>query len=47
MVHPYLRRRAEKEKVDYPSPHPSEGDADELKTILKDTYGVPCSRNRR
>ena len=41
MVHPYLRRRAGKEKVEYPSPHPLEGKADELKTILKDTYGVP------
>ena len=41
MVHPYLRRRANKEKVEYPSPHPWEGDADELKAILKDTYGVP------
>ncbi|WP_417841016.1 error-prone DNA polymerase [Terasakiella sp.] len=33
MVHPYLRRRTGKEKVDYPS--------DELKSVLQRTYGVP------
>jgi error-prone DNA polymerase len=33
MVHPYLRRRMGKEKVDYPS--------DQLKAILKRTLGVP------
>lgn len=33
MVHPYLRRRDEKEAVEYPSP--------ELKEILKRTLGVP------
>ena len=33
MVHPYLRRRENKEKPDYP--HPS------LRTILGKTYGVP------
>ncbi|HZX77747.1 error-prone DNA polymerase [Lysobacter sp.] len=33
MVHPYLRRRMDKEKVDYPSP--------EVKTILEPTLGVP------
>src|SRR6185312_11049396 len=33
MVHPYLRRRMGKEKVDYPSPA--------LKAILKRTLGVP------
>jgi error-prone DNA polymerase len=33
MVHPYLRRRMGKEKVDYPSP--------ELKAILERTLGVP------
>ena len=33
MVHPYLRRRSGKEKVDYPSP--------ELKEVLSKTYGVP------
>ncbi len=33
MVHPYLRRREEKDKVDYPSPV--------LKTILKKTLGIP------
>lgn len=33
MVHPYLRRRAGKEKVDYPHP--------DLEPILKRTYGVP------
>ncbi|MDV7341258.1 error-prone DNA polymerase [Terasakiella sp. A23] len=33
MVHPYLRRRMGKEKVDYPSK--------ELEDVLKRTYGVP------
>ncbi|WP_261300266.1 error-prone DNA polymerase [Sphingomonas alpina] len=40
MVHPYLRRRSEVEKVDYPSPAPPH-DPDELKTLLGKTYGVP------
>jgi error-prone DNA polymerase len=33
MVHPYLRRRANKEKVDYPSP--------EVAAVLERTLGVP------
>ncbi|MBB3810213.1 error-prone DNA polymerase [Pseudochelatococcus contaminans] len=33
MVHPYLRRREDKEKVDYPTP--------ELKKVLGKTLGVP------
>lgn len=33
MVHPYLRRRQGKEKVEYPKP--------ELKEVLQKTYGVP------
>ncbi|WP_288934398.1 error-prone DNA polymerase [uncultured Sphingomonas sp.] len=41
MVHPYLRRRAGKEAADLPSPDPRFGPADELQTLLKDTYGVP------
>ena len=41
MIHPYLRRRAEKEAVDYPSPDPAFGPPDELRNLLKDTYGVP------
>ena len=41
MVHPYLRRRAGKEAVDYPSPAPEHGPADELKLLLGETYGVP------
>ena len=41
MVHPYLRRRAGKEVVDFPSPDPAFGPADELRTLLKETYGVP------
>ena len=41
MVHPYLRRRAGKEKPDFPSPDPRHGPPDELRTLLKDTYGVP------
>ncbi|RCW88923.1 error-prone DNA polymerase [Paracoccus lutimaris] len=39
MVHPYLRRRAGIETVDYPSPR--DGDPDELKNILNRTLGVP------
>src|SRR3546814_7876681 len=38
MVHPYLRRRQEKEKVVYPSPAPPP-DADELKGVLGRTLG--------
>jgi error-prone DNA polymerase len=41
MVHPYLRRRAEKEKVTYPSPHPDHGPANELEALLGKTHGVP------
>ncbi len=39
MVHPYLRRRAKLETVDYPGP--KDGDPDELKNILFRTEGVP------
>ncbi|MEG8047972.1 error-prone DNA polymerase [Sphingomonas aerolata] len=41
MVHPYLRRRSGKEKVDFPSPHPRFGPPDELQQLLRFTYGVP------
>jgi len=44
MVHPYLRRREEVKngkEPEYPAPHPSEGDRDELKEVLKRTLGVP------
>jgi len=41
MVHPYLRRRQNLEPVVYPSPHPSQGPANELESVLKRTYGVP------
>jgi error-prone DNA polymerase len=41
MVHPYLRRRAGKEPVDYPSPDPRHGPPDELRQLLSHTYGVP------
>ncbi|WP_299322934.1 error-prone DNA polymerase [Parasphingopyxis sp.] len=41
MVHPYLKRRSGKERVDYPSPHPDHGPADELEKILERTKGVP------
>ncbi len=41
MVHPYLRRRAKKEVVVYPSPSPEHGPPDELKVLLGETYGVP------
>jgi len=39
MVHPYLRRRAGQEAVDFPAPQ--NGDPDELKNILLRTEGVP------
>jgi error-prone DNA polymerase len=41
MVHPYLKRRAGKEVVTYPSPYPEEGPHDELECILGRTLGVP------
>ena len=41
MVHPYLRRRKGIEPVDYPSPDPACGPADELERVLKKTLGVP------
>ncbi len=41
MVHPYLRRRNGQEKVEYPSPAPEHGPADELKRVLGKTLGVP------
>lgn len=41
MVHPYLRRRKGTEAVTYPSPAPEHGPADELKSILHRTLGVP------
>ncbi|HXK53784.1 MAG TPA: error-prone DNA polymerase, partial [Hyphomicrobiales bacterium] len=40
MVHPYLRRRAGTEAVDYPSPAPPH-DPDELRRVLHRTLGVP------
>jgi error-prone DNA polymerase len=41
MVHPYLRRRNNIEKVSYPSPSPAHGDKDELYRVLHKTLGVP------
>jgi error-prone DNA polymerase len=41
MVHPYLRRREGKEKVEYPGPSPEHGPGDELRKILERTLGVP------
>ncbi|WP_200940731.1 error-prone DNA polymerase [Sphingomonas sp. Leaf339] len=41
MVHPYLRRRAGKEKVVFPAPDPNHGPPDELQQLLRFTYGVP------
>ncbi|MBN8940733.1 MAG: error-prone DNA polymerase [Rhizobiales bacterium] len=41
MVHPYLRRRNDQEKVSYPSPSPEHGPADELVEVLEKTKGVP------
>ncbi len=40
MVHPYLRRRAGKEKVEFPSPKPPH-DPHELSHLLGKTKGVP------
>ncbi|WP_324754985.1 error-prone DNA polymerase [Roseovarius sp. Pro17] len=40
MVHPFLRRRSGKDKVEYPSPGPAH-DPDELRNILGRTMGVP------
>ncbi|MEI6572617.1 MAG: error-prone DNA polymerase [Alphaproteobacteria bacterium] len=41
MVHPYLRRRQGKERVNYPSPSPAHGPKDELERVLGKTLGVP------
>jgi error-prone DNA polymerase len=41
MVHPYLRRRCGDEPVQFPSPHPDHGPADELRQVLGKTMGVP------
>jgi error-prone DNA polymerase len=41
MVHPYLRRREGTEPVEFPSPSPEHGDADELEQVLRKTCGVP------
>jgi error-prone DNA polymerase len=41
MVHPYLRRRNNQEKVSYPSPSPRHGEKDELYKVLHKTLGVP------
>jgi error-prone DNA polymerase len=41
MVHPYLKRRAQAQKVTFPSPHPAHGPANELEEVLEKTYGVP------
>jgi error-prone DNA polymerase len=41
MVHPYLRRRSGEEAIDFPSPHPEHGPADELRQVLGKTMGVP------
>jgi error-prone DNA polymerase len=41
MVHPYLRRRSGKEKVEFPAPGSAFGHADELKDVLGKTMGVP------
>jgi error-prone DNA polymerase len=41
MVHPYLRRRNGEEAIVFPSPAPEHGPSDELKVLLKETFGVP------
>ncbi|MET3526342.1 error-prone DNA polymerase [Phenylobacterium koreense] len=40
MVHPYLRRREGKDRIDYPKPKPPH-DPNELRDILQKTLGVP------
>jgi error-prone DNA polymerase len=41
MVHPYLRRRSGAETIEFPSPSPEHGPADELYRVLHKTMGVP------
>ncbi|NBB51354.1 DNA polymerase III subunit alpha [Rhizobium sp. CRIBSB] len=41
MVHPYLRRRKGQEAVEYASPAPEHGPANELEQVLGKTLGVP------
>ncbi|HEX4694100.1 error-prone DNA polymerase [Sphingomonas sp.] len=41
MVHPYLRRRAKKERVRFPKPSSEFGPPDELVNVLGKTEGVP------
>jgi len=41
MVHPYLRRRDGLEPISFPAPSPEHGSADELRSILGKTLGVP------
>jgi error-prone DNA polymerase len=41
MVHPYLKRRSNKEPVTFPCPDPEHGPPDELERILGRTLGVP------
>ncbi|HEY7853278.1 MAG TPA: error-prone DNA polymerase, partial [Caulobacteraceae bacterium] len=41
MVHPYLRRREGLEAVEFAAPSPEHGPADELKSVLGKTLGVP------
>jgi error-prone DNA polymerase len=41
MVHPYMRRRAGEEPVDYPSPAPEHGSSEELHGVLGKTLGIP------
>ncbi|WP_460448477.1 error-prone DNA polymerase [Alsobacter sp. SYSU BS001988] len=41
MVHPYLKRRQNRERVVYPRPSPEHGPPDELERVLGKTLGVP------
>jgi len=41
MVHAYLRRRNDQERVSYRSPSPAHGGEDELRRVLHKTLGVP------
>ena len=41
MVHPYLKRRANPQEIDFPAPSPEHGPANELHEVLEKTLGVP------
>jgi error-prone DNA polymerase len=46
MVHPYLRRRQQSEKVEWPAPSPEHGEPDELRRSWARPTASRCSRSR-